>query len=372
MHASKKDAACTTTAPGHDPLPRLYVNLRKIEHNTRTIVRLARMEGISITGVTKGTCGDPRVAAAMLAGGVQSIGDSRIKNIKRMKQAGVQADMMLLRTPMISELPEVVAHADISLQSDISVMKKLSAEARRQKIVHRVVLMVEFGERREGLVGDEVGRAVEVACKSPGIELYGIGTNLACLTGVVPTEEKMAAFEAYVGEVERACNVQFSIVGGGNSANIPLLLAGTGHRRTNNLRIGEGILLGRETVYRRPIPQMYQDAFILEGELIEVKMKPSVPDGEISQNAYGETPVFKDTGMMQRGLVALGRQDVRTTGLTPRAQCLSAVASSSDHLVVDMDGDARTVGDTLEFDLDYAALVSAFTSPYVSTVYLED
>ncbi|MGD8932354.1 MAG: alanine racemase, partial [Chromatiales bacterium] len=79
--------------------PYLTIDLAKIEHNARTVVELCRDRGIAVTGVTKLTCGHPEVARAMLRGGVTGLADSRLENIRRMRDAGIQSTFMLLRLP---------------------------------------------------------------------------------------------------------------------------------------------------------------------------------------------------------------------------------------------------------------------------------
>ena len=160
------------------------------------------------------------------------------------------------------------------------------------------------------------------------------------------------------------------MIGGGNSANIPLLLNEHPKSKINNLRIGEGILLGLETVHRTSIPDTYQDAFILEAEIIELKEKPSVPDGEISQNAYGETQTFENIGTIRRGILGIGRQDVIVDGLKP-VDHFKIIESSSDHIVVFNTPPDSKVGDILKFKPNYGALVNLFTSKYVNKEYIE-
>ena len=135
--------------------------------------------------------------------------------------------------------------------------------------------------------------------------------------------------------------------------------------RINQLRIGEGILLGRETLHRSALPGTFQDAFVLEDELIEVKTKPSVPDGEIAQNVCGETPIFEDRGLIRRGILALGAQDVAFNGLTPEDPDVQILGGSSDHTIVALPESGYRAGDILRFAIDYSALVRLFTSDYV-------
>ncbi|MFO8133154.1 MAG: alanine/ornithine racemase family PLP-dependent enzyme [Thermoplasmatota archaeon] len=353
-----------------DAFPRIVVDREKLEHNARTIVELASRSHIEITGVTKACRGDPRVAKAMLDGGAASLADSRIENIIRMRRAGITADMMLLRTPMLSQAGIVVEHADISLNTEPAVIKALSREAAQRDIVHRVLLMAELGERREGIPQEELHQAVTLTLSLDSLELHGLGLNLTCLTGVIPTRDKMLAFEKLVQDIQDTFGIELAMVGAGNSANIPLMLQGDHPAALiNNLRVGEGILLGLETISREPIPGTHQDAFTIEAELIEVKDKPSVPDGELTQNAYGETPSFENRGVITRGIAALGRQDVITEGLTPLDDHVDILAGSSDHLVLHLRQGGYEVGDIVRFRPNYGALVAAYTSEYVGAAY---
>lgn len=348
--------------------PRLVVDLAKVEHNARTVVRLAARHGIAVTGVTKVACGDPAVAGAMLAGGVARLGDSRVENLARLREAFPDVERTLLRLPMPGEADAVVADADVSLCSEPAVVERLGAAAVRRGKRHGVILMVELGDLREGLEREQVHPAVERILRLDGVRLLGLGMNLACYGGVVPTPAKVAEFDALVASVERDFGMALERNSGGNSANIPLLLAGHPASRINDLRIGEGIVLGLETVRRRPIPQAHQDTVTFEAVLVEVQEKASLPDGEIAQNAFGETPAFEDLGRIRRGILAGGRQDVKVEGLTPLGEGVSILGASSDHLLVRLASGDHRVGDVLAFRPDYGALLAAYTSPYVEKV----
>ena len=171
--------------------PYLTIDLDKIEHNTRTVVSLCQSYGMSVTGVTKGVCGQPEVAKAMLRGGVSSLADSRMENIHRLQAAGLHTRYMLLRLPPLSGLEEVVGTVDVSVNSEFAVVEALSHTACRSGKVHDVMLMVELGDLREGIPSDEFLPFVEAAMELPGIHIQGIGTNLACFGGVVPSTDNM-------------------------------------------------------------------------------------------------------------------------------------------------------------------------------------
>jgi predicted amino acid racemase len=348
-------------------LPYVTIDLKKIEHNARTITRLCMQYGMTITGVTKVTCGQPEVAQAMLDGGVTSIGESRLPNIQRLQANGVHTSYMLLRIPPLSEVEAVVTTVDISLNSELSVIAALSRAAQRHGRVHDIMIMVDLGDLREGVWPDDLVPFVGDMIDLPGIRLVGLGTNLSCYGGVVPSADNMQQLVNCASEIERTFNLKLSYISGGSSSSLPLIAAGNMPARINHVRVGEAILLGRETIHRSAWPDTFQDAFCLYAEVIEEKQKPSVPIGEISEDAFGKKPAFVDRGDRKRAILNVGREDVEVDGIRPLDTRLAILGASSDHLIVDVTEAAGSiqVGDTIAFALSYSALLAAMTSPYV-------
>ena len=347
--------------------PYLSIDLDKIEHNARTITGLCGAHGIAVTGVTKATCGDPQVAAAMLRGGVIGIADSRLDNICRLHDAGIPGPLMLLRLAALSAVDAVVQACDVGLNTDPAVLEALSGAAQRHGRVHEVILMVELGDLREGVPAEELLASLEHALRLPGIRVIGLGTNLACLSGVVPGERSMQRLAGLAEAAERRCGVDLRWVSGVNSSGLQMIAAGQMPEPINHARIGEAILLGRETTHRRPWPETFQDAFVLHAEILELRSKASRPAGELAEDAFGRHPDFENHGRILRALVNVGRQDVAIDGIRPLNGRLQVLAASSDYLALDVSaaaGDLQ-VGDTLAFALDYAALLAAMTSAYV-------
>ena len=120
----------------------------------------------------------------------------------------------------------------------------------------------------------------------PHLEVAGLGTNLACFGGVIPTREKMEMLVTLRDECRSATGHPLELVSGGNSANLPLLASGEMPAGINNLRIGEAIILGRNVLDRSPWPGTRQDTVELVGGIIELQRKPSVPIGRTGQDAF--------------------------------------------------------------------------------------
>lgn len=344
-------------------MPRIEISLSQIRENTKKLSELYMQKGISLMGVTKAVLGEPSIAKAMIQGGVKFIADSRIENIQKMKSAGISTQFVLLRTPL-SQAESIVKNADISLNTEIETLKKLSYHAKGQNKIHQVIIMVELGDLREGILPCDLPQLVRKTLSLPHIKIIGIGCNLACYGGIKPDDKNMRELSELVDLLEKEFHIDLEIISGGNSANFEWFKSSQDVGRVNNLRLGESILLGCETVGRKVIPGLHTGAFQLIAEVIESKRKASVPLGEICQDAFGNVPGFLDRGDHQRVIIALGRQDVQVSNLKSNNK-LKMIGSSSDHIILDGENHNLKVGDEVRFSLDYSGLLATMTSPFV-------
>lgn len=173
----------------------------------------------------------------------------------------------------------------------------------------------------------------------------------------------MAELSGLASSVEAAFGLHLDIVSGGNSASLGWALGAADVGRVNDLRLGESILLGRETLHRQPITGLHTDAIALVAELIESKSKPSQPWGELGQTAFGEKARADDDGDHWRTIVAVGHQDADPSGVSAPAG-MEVLGASSDHLIL-ATGRQVPIGDEIELQLNYSALVRATSSPFV-------
>lgn len=347
--------------------PRLEIDLGAVESNTRTLVGLLSARGIRVTGVTKAALGSPGVAGAMLRGGASGLGDSRVEDLARLADAGVEAPLTLIRSPMLSQVEAVVRYATTSLNSERVVLEALSRAASYRRTLHAVVVMVELGDLREGVLAADVVPLARAVAALPCLTLAGLGTNLACQSGVVPDQPKMEELSRLADEVESATGTALSVVSGGNSASLGWALATRDVGRIDELRLGESILLGVDPLSRLPVAGLRTDAVTLVAELIEVQEKPAAPWGARAQSAFGAPPERRTTGTVRQGILALGEQDVEAGGLRAPPG-VRVLGMSSDHLVVDLGDYGAVVGDEIELGVGYAGLLRAATSPFVAVV----
>jgi predicted amino acid racemase len=353
-------------------VPRLEVRLDLVGHNTAAMVRRLGARGIAVTAVTKALLGAAPLARVFVAAGVAGLGDSRVANVATLRDAGVAAPVTMVRTPMLSQVERVVQLCDTSCNTEPRVLAALSAAARAQGRRHGVVLMVELGDLREGIMPDDLVAIARATSGLPNLLLRGIGANLACRSGVVPDAANMAELSGLAALVEHATDAPLEVVSGGNSANLGWALGPGVTGRINDLRLGEALLLGLDPVERQPVEGLHTDAFRLVAEVIESGTKPSMPWGTMAQTAFGEREHLGqvEQGKVVQTILALGRQDTDTTDLVAPPG-MTIVGSSSDHLVTWTD-ERVAPGTEVAFAPGYAAVLRSMTSPTVETVYVNE
>ena len=349
--------------------PCVVVNLKKLTHNAKTILNMCDKKHIEVTSVTKVFCAQLPIVEAILEAGITRVADSRMLNLKKIKD--LNCKKMLLRIPMISEVCEVVDYSDCSLNSEIDTIRELGVAAKNSNKTHNIILMVDIGDLREGVLIEDVVSIVREILKLDNIKLIGIGTNVTCYGGVIPDVENLGRLIKIKSDIEKTFSISLSVISGGNSSSLYMAMNDTMPEEINQLRIGESIVLGRETSFGLTVPNCHEDVFILSGEIVEIKSKPTVPTGAIGMDAFGNIPHFEDKGIRKRAIIALGRQDIRVEGLIPLDTDISIFGASSDHLILDVTDSKKElkVGDVVDFKIDYGCLLAAMTSPYVEKYY---
>ncbi len=349
----------------------LSIDLDKITDNARRVV--AALDGRHVVAVTKVTCGTPEVGRAMLAGGARALGESRLENAARLRAAGIEAPIWLLRSPTPALAADAVRLTDVSLESELETVLALERAAGEAGQRHGVIAMVDLGDLREGMLPADLPAFADAVERLEHVELAGIGVNLTCYGAVCPTAANLGELAALAGLVERRLGRRLAFVSGGNSSSIGLTVAGGLPPAINNLRIGETILLGVDTLTRQPTLGLHRDAFVVEAPVIECKVKPSMPTGETAQDAFGNRPTFVDRGPRRRAICALGRQDAPPDGLVPVDPRVEVLGASSDHLILDVEAlePPPRPGDLIAFVPNYGATLQLSTSPYVDTSFAD-
>jgi predicted amino acid racemase len=310
------------------------------------------------------------VARALLAGGARALGESRLENAQRLRDAGLTAPIWLLRAPPPELAGETVQLTDVSLQSELETVVALENAAAASGRRHAIVAMVDLGDLREGMLPDALPAFLERVNAMDHVDIAGIGVNLTCYGAIVPDEDNMGRLAELAAQSAKRLGRPL-LVSGGNSSSIGMVTSGRMPAAVDNLRVGEIILLGVDTLTREPTLGLHRDAFTVAAPVIECLVKPSLPRGTSAQDAFGNRPVFTDRSERRRAICALGRQDAPPEGLTPIDPGVEVLGASSDHLILDVDAMERppALGEPISFVPTYAATLQLFTSPYVHKVF---
>jgi predicted amino acid racemase len=357
--------------------PRLVLYPGRIAENASRVTERCSSVGVEVLAVVKGVCADPRAARAMLDGGCASFADSRLQNLDRLGREFPGVPRTLLRIPVRSELVDVPRCAECSLVSMPESVEGLEDGCRSAGATHEVILMFDLGDRREGIPLRREGDTPELALfaeklkKASRVKLRGVGANFGCFAGALPDAGALRRLGEVRAALERELGYGVPVCSGGSTSSLALLERGELPAEVNQLRVGEAILLGRDIARGREIPWLNRDTAFLEAEVAEARVRPSLPEGEIGLDAFGNARTFEDEGPRRRAIVAVGRQDVPPEGLAPLDAGVKVLGASSDHTLLDVTeaGTPPGWGDVLRFSVSYAALLALMTSPYVHKEY---
>ncbi|WP_050931866.1 alanine racemase [Aestuariivita boseongensis] len=349
--------------------PRVEFDTDALQQNFAHLAKLCAAHGIAVSGVTKAIGGNPDIARLMLDNGIRTLADARLDNIARLRAGGIDAPVMLLRAPAMVEVAEAARLADIFLLSEIETIRALATAKAELGECCQVVLMVDLGDLREGVPPEDLPSLGRAVMATENANIIGIGTNLACNLGVLPDQSNMAELVALANQLEATIGHPLRYVSAGNSSAISLMLNQRLPSKINHLRLGESLLLGRETAYGHPLARMSGDCFDLVAQIIEHKLKAPRPYAARGRNAFGQQVDVELTEPRRLGVLNVGAVDCEIGGLCPLINGVSIVGYSSDHLIVDTTSSTSlAVGDEIRFRVDYHALATAMTSPYLAQV----
>ncbi len=361
--------------------PIIEVNLSAIEQNARVLCELCGQHGVTVAGVVKFSDGDVRVAKRYAAGGCKQIAVSRAKHLAALRAALPGTELLLTRAPGPSDVEEVARYADLTLYTSADGLRALDRAAEKLGTKPGVLLMLDVGDLREGV--DSIGQLVELAVlverELPHVRLRGIGTNLACLNGVLPTPENLGFLVEAAEAVEREIGRTLEWISGGSSIDLILMKDGV-YRippRINHLRIGGVIANPRNIRINRGLtfPGLREDSVTFRAEIIELEYKDSAPKGASTLNWSGTHVEQVDRGRRLRAILALGSQDIGDAKfLTPLEEGVEIVGCSSDHTIVDVTDCPLPLayGSVLSFRTGYCPMLCAFTGSHVTPIFTED
>jgi predicted amino acid racemase len=350
---------------------RLLINLEALKFNLAVINRWMERHGSTWTVVTKVLCGHSDTIKALQYLGVRSMGDSRLDNLRAIDRIIPDFEAWYLRVPDISSIPDVIKYSDVSLNSEIDTIKAMNEEAKRQARIHRIIIMIELGDLREGILPGSLIKFYEQVFNLSNIEVLGIGANIGCLAGMVPNVDQFMQLILYRELLELKFDHKLPMISAGSTVVLPLILDKKLPAAINHCRIGEAIFLGTDLISGGTLPYLSNEVMLLEAEIAEIKEKGLVPLGETASVAPFETEIEDETAPGQRGyraLISIGHLDTDISGLTPINPDYKIAGASSDITVVNIGEETGglKVGDTIKFKVNYSALLRLMNGKYIA------
>lgn len=348
----------------------IVLDSKKLRSNFNHLDKLFTKHNIKWSVVSKMLCGNRLFIRELIKLGIKQLCDSRVSNLRAVKALAPEIETIYIKPPPKSQISPVVRYADISFNTELETIRMLSKEAEKQGKVHKVIIMIELGELREGVMRDYVIDFYEKVFELPSLEVVGVGTNLSCLYGVLPNHDKLIQLSLYKQLIEAKFNKKIPYVSGGSSVTIPLIDQKLLPRGINHFRVGETLYLGTDVYNNTTYKKMHRDVFTLYAEIIELIEKPLVPMGEMGTNVDGQSFEFPEEEIGKtsyRAIIDLGLLDVEESHIEPADKTLNFVGASSDMLVVDLGQNQKKykVGDTIEFHLDYMGTLRIINSRYI-------
>jgi len=343
---------------------------KKLEHNYNFLVNLFQRYGKEWGVVSKLLCGNRDFLSEVLKLDITEIHDSRISNLKAIKSIKPDVQTVYIKPPAKRVIKSLVTYADVSFNTEFETIRLISEEAKKQDKLHKIIIMIEMGDLREGVMGNNLMDFYERVFKLPNIEVIGLGTNLNCLSGVMPSHDKLIQLSLYNQLIEAKFQRKIRWVSGGSSVTIPLLMKKLVPVGVNHFRVGETLFLGNNLINGKPIKGMKQDVFKLFAQIIELHEKPIVPIGELGTNVAGETLEFDESDIGKtsfRAILDIGLLDIDIKNITPVDKNIDFAGASSDMIVVDLGANKKKykMGDFISFKLSYMGALSILNSNYI-------
>ncbi|GIZ08461.1 alanine/ornithine racemase family PLP-dependent enzyme [Flavobacterium sp. UMI-01] len=343
----------------------------KLQKNYHYLDSLFSSKKIEWGVVSKLLCGNTIYLQEVIALGVTEIHDSRVSNLKKIKEINPNIQTVYIKPPAKRSIEPIVRYADVSFNTEKYTIQLLSEEAQRQNKIHKIIIMIEMGDLREGVMGEELVAFYGEILKLPNIEIRGIGTNLNCLSGVMPTQDKLIQLSLYKQLIEAKFNISIPWVSGGTSVAVPLILKNARPMAVNHFRIGEALFFGKDLFTGETITGMHHDVFKLFAEIIEITEKPDTPTGELGENVAGnafavaEDVDYSTTSL--RAILDIGLLDMQPQYLQPEDESITIVDASSDMLVIDITHSSKEykIGDLISFTLQYMGALYLLNSDYI-------
>lgn len=332
----------------------IKINLSKIQYNAQVLLSIFQQNHMQFTPVIKCVGGDRKIVETLKQIGITHFADARIDNINKIKDQNLS--YMMIRTASQYELEDVVRYSDISIQTEIATIRKLNEIAQKNQVKHHILLMVDWKDAREGILTYDIVDYINEILSMHHVSVIGLAFNFMCFQSIIPTEADVSLINQFVESVELETDMRFKIISGGNSSMISQMLY-QDMGKINELRVGETLFRGVETTTNQPIASLYQDAIILEAEIVEIKPRIDISSSQ----------------QYLQAIVDIGNLDTFIEDIKPHHHQVKVIGATSDHVMIDLlNQDHYQIGDKIQFSLGYKALAQSMYMTNLGKNYIHD
>jgi len=364
----------------------LIIYSEKIKENIKYLSDYFESHNIEWSLITKVFSGDQTFLKKILTNDViqkiNSVGDSRLTSLRNLRAVNPDLRTIYIKPPAEVYADDVVTYADISLNTSFSTIKALNKAAKKKNITHKIIIMVELGELREGVNREDILEFYQSIFNLSNIEVIGLGSNLGCMYGIAPSFDKLLQLSLYKELISAKFKKKLKLISGGTSITLPLIEDEIIPKDINHFRIGEAAFFGISPLDGKPFKELHTDTFEFYANIIELNKKNTIPDGVISDANIGQTTSINNGKANQtsyKAILDFGILDVDKQNIEATENQVSFVGVTSDMLVIDV-GTNRTksgkqkykVGDKIKFTPNYMAVARLLNSKFIDKIYFSE
>lgn len=357
----------------------LKISITEVRNNIIKLNKYLKKHNIEWSLITKVFSGDEdfmtKILTPDIVKDIHSVGDSRLSSLIKLKEIKPDLITIYLKPPAKIYVNDIVKYADISLNSSFKTITALNEAAKKLNKIHKIIVMVELGELREGVLRENLLEFYESIFNMSNIEVIGLGSNLGCMYGIEPTFDKLMQLSLYKQLLEAKFDKKMILISGGSSITLPLIEDGQIPEDINHFRIGEAAFFGTSPLNNEKFMDLSEDTFYFYANIIELEEKGIVPDGILSDASVGHATEFEDVDLSQtthKAILDFGLLDVDVEELKTTDKTVKFVGTTSDMTVYDLGDNVDknkkqkySVGDKICFKPSYMAVARLLNSKFI-------
>lgn len=346
----------------------LNIYLNKIIDNYKYILNLCNNRQLKLTTVTKCVQSQSEFVREFYRNGAEGIADVHIENLIQCGCRNLEKSLLLVAK---SSITPHLKNIDYLYVSEFEILELISQLYNQ---MNKIIIPVDLGDLREGLPPEHLLTFVKEAVKLDNISIEGISVNFGCLRGLLPTEKNLSLLVDLYYKIKKQIGLELKYVSVGGTIIYDFIKDMRLPTEINHVRIGEAIFFGYNMSYKKIIPELNQDTFILKSEIIEIKEKNTEYGNVFGYNAFGKISSKESKGIRKRAVLNFGELTSPIFGLVPLLKGIEVIGSTHDHTVIDITNCEKDlkIGDYIEFHGGYNSIshlmVTAF--PYVKKVLI--